>query len=185
MGLTLKSGSIQLSTGEVDGRYRLATFADYSLSFDLGRGLTDPMQRTPGEQELTLTDLLKRAATLRTQGQNYHPPLVEFHKKLAIPVSCALFILVGVPLGSRIRRGGRGLSLAISVAFALGYYILIVAGEALGDRGLMPEAVAMWLPNILIALGGGLLLVRAEIQPANFRQALALRAARAAGTPRS
>ncbi len=186
MGLSLQNGSLQLSAGEVNGRYRLATFADYSLTFDLGRGLTDPIQRTPGEQELTLTDLLKRAAALRAQGQNYHPSLVEFHKKLAIPISCALFVLVGVPLGSRIRRGGRGLSLAISVACALGYYVMIVAGEALADRGLMPEAIAMWLPNILIALGGGLMLLRAEIQPANFRQALALRAARAAtGSPRS
>lgn len=175
MGLDLSQGSIQLSTKELVGRYRLLSFADYHLTFDLGKGLGDPIQRSPGEQELTLAELRERAASLRAQGQNFHPPLVELHKKLAIPFSCLLFTLVGVPLGSRIRRGGRGLSLAISVGCALGYYMLIVAGEGLGDRGLVPEALAMWLPNLLIAMGGSLLLMWAEIHPATLRQALTSR----------
>jgi lipopolysaccharide export system permease protein len=178
MGLSLSQGSIQLSGTELTGRYRLLTFADYSLTFDLGRGLADPMQRSPGEQELTLAALRERAGTLRAQGQNYHPPLVEFHKKLAIPFSCLLFTLVGVPLGSRIRKGGRGLSLAISVGCAMGYYMLIVGGEGLGSRGLVPEALAMWLPNLLIAIGGSLLLLWAEVHPATLRQALTLRSFR-------
>jgi lipopolysaccharide export system permease protein len=183
MDLSLSRGSIHLSAAEAAGRYRLLTFSDYSLTLDMGRSLADPAQRAPGEQELTLAELRERAATLRAQGRNYHPPLVEFHKKLAIPISCALFALVGVPLGSRFRKGGRGLSLAISVGFALGYYLLIVAGEGMGDRGLVPEALAMWLPNLLIGLGGGLLLLRAELFPAALRAAL-IAPSRKSGAPR-
>jgi len=172
MGLSLNDGSIHLSSAELSGRYRLLTFSDYHLTLDMGRSIADPVQRPLGEQELTLSELRERAAALRAQGRNYHPPLVEFHKKLAIPVSCVLFTLVGVPLGSRFRKGGRGVSLIISVSFALGYYMLIVAGEAMGGRGLVPEALAMWLPNLLIALGGTLLLARAELYPATLQQAL-------------
>ncbi len=174
MVLALNQGSIHLSAAELSGRYRLLTFADYQLTVDVGRGLADPMQRPLGEQELTLAELRQRAEALRAQGRNYHPSLVEFHKKLAIPISCLLFTLVGVPLGSRIRKGGRGLSLVISVGCALGYYMLIVAGEALGDRGLAPEALSMWLPNLLIGLGGSLLLFRAEFHPATLQQSLAM-----------
>jgi lipopolysaccharide export LptBFGC system permease protein LptF len=96
---------------------------------------------------------------------------VEFHKKLAIPFSCALFGVVGVPLASRFRRGARGWSLALSVGFALGYYVLIVAGESFGDRGQVPAALAMWLPNLLIALSGSVLFLRAEIHPAGLARA--------------
>ncbi len=174
MVLALNQGSIHLSAAELAGRYRLLTFADYQLTVDVGRGLADPMQRPLGEQELTLAELRQRAEALRAQGRNYHPSLVEFHRKLAIPISCLLFTLVGVPLGSRIRKGGRGLSLVISVGCALGYYMLIVAGEALGDRGLAPEALSMWLPNLLIGLGGSLLLFRAEFHPATLQQSLAM-----------
>jgi len=175
LGLNLSQGTILLSASELAGRYRLLTFSDYSLTMDMSRNFADPMQRTMGEQELTLTELRQRALTLRSEGRNYHPPLVEFHKKLAIPLSCVLFTLVGVPLGSRFRKGGRGISLAISVVFALGYYMLIVAGEGTANRGLVPEVFAMWLPNLLIAFGGGLLLTRADFFPATLRQALSAR----------
>jgi len=172
MGLTLHEGSIQLSGAEHPGRYRMLTFQDYALTLDAARSLSsDPTQRTLGEQELPLGELRKRAEELRAQGQNYHPLIVEFHKKLAIPFSCALFAVVGIPLASRIKRGGRGLSLAISTGFALGYYILIVAGEGLGARGTVPEALAMWLPNLLIAASGCLLLLQAEAYPATLLQA--------------
>jgi lipopolysaccharide export system permease protein len=183
MGLTLRQGSIHLSGAELSGRYRLITFENYALTLDAGNSLSEPIQRPLGEQELTLTELRERAATLRAQGQNYHPPIVEFHKKLAIPFSCALFSVLGVPLASRIRRGGRGLSLAISVGFALGYYVLIVAGEGLGDRGRIPEALAMWLPNVLIAVGGAILFLRAELHPATLAQAWRLARARWAAAP--
>ncbi len=168
MVLALRNGSIHLSASEITGRYRLLTFADYALTLDANRGFADPIQRPLGEQELTLSELRERAASLRAQGQNYHPPLVEFHKKLAIPFSCLLFPIAAVPLGGVIKRGGRGLSMAISVLFALGYYMLIVAGEGLGDRGKLPEALAMWLPNLLIAVGGGILLLRAQLHPAGL-----------------
>ena len=172
MELNLSQGSIHLSAAELTGHYRLLTFAQYNLTLDAGRTLPSPVQRPLGEKELTLAELRQRAAELRAQGRNYHPPLVEFHKKLAIPFSCVLFTVVGVPLGSRFRKGGRGLSLAISVACALGYYMLIVGGEGLADRGLMPEALAMWLPNLLIALAGSVLLLRAHLYPATLRQAM-------------
>jgi lipopolysaccharide export system permease protein len=165
--LRLDQGTIQvLSGGETSGRYRHLTFTDYALTIDFGRNLTDPIQRTLGDQELSLAGLLQRSAELKAQGKNYHPPLVEFHKKLAIPVCCLLFTLVGVPLGSRFRKGGRGISIAISVACAIGYYMLIVAGEALGDRGILPEAAVMWFPNALIAGVGVFLLVRTTLYPA-------------------
>jgi len=173
MELNLSQGSIHLSAAELTGHYRLLTFAQYNLTLDAGRTLSSPVQRPLGEKELTLAELRQRAVELRAQGRNYHPPLVEFHKKLAIPFSCVLFTVVGVPLGSRFRKGGRGLSLAISVGCALGYYMLIVSGEGLGDQGLMPEALAMWLPNLLIALGGTVLLLRTHCYPATVRQAIA------------
>ncbi len=178
LDLTLRKGSIHLSGAELSGRYRLLTFENYALTLDAQRAMTDPMQRPLGEQELTLTELRERAETLRARGQNHHPPLVELHKKLAIPFSCVLFGVIAVPMASRIRRGARGLSLVISVLFALGYYVMIVAGTSLGNQGRIPEVLAMWLPNLLIAVAGAILFVRAEIYPGTPVQAWRLARAR-------
>ncbi len=168
LGLELSQGSIHLTGKDTNGRYRLLSFSEYALTLDVSRMLPPPGQRMLGEQELTIGELRQRSEELRARGQNYHPPLVEIHKKLAIPFSCLLFPLVGVPLGSRIKKGGRGVSLVISVAFALGYYMLIVGGEGLGDRGRLPAALAMWLPNILVGLAGSAMLARATRIPAGF-----------------
>ncbi len=168
LGLDLSQGSIHQTGKETNGRYRLLSFADYSLNLDIGRMLPPPGQRALGEQELTIGELRQRSEDLRARGQNYHPPLVEIHKKLAIPFSCLLFPLVAVPLGSRIKKGKRGISLVLSVTFALVYYMLIVGGEGLGDRGRLPAALAMWLPNILVGLTGIALFAHAARTPAAF-----------------
>ncbi|OGB95886.1 MAG: hypothetical protein A2Z31_03190, partial [candidate division NC10 bacterium RBG_16_65_8] len=106
--LSLRRGTAYLPGDEMAGGYRFARFEEQTLILDAPRTLSDPIQRPLGDQELTLTELRERAATLRAQGQNHHPPMVEIHKKLAIPVACVLFSVLGVPLASRIRRGGRG-----------------------------------------------------------------------------
>lgn len=168
LGLALQHGSIHLTGRQASGRYRLLAFTDYTLTLDVSRMLPPPDQRVLGTQELTIGELYRRSEELRSQGKNYHPPLVEIHKKLAIPFSCLLFPLVAVPLGSRIKKGGRGISLVISVAFALGYYMLIVGGEGLGSRGRMPEELAMWMPNVLVGLAGACLFARANRVPAGL-----------------
>ena len=173
MELSLRQGSIHVARGELAGRYRLLTFAQYSIRLDAGRTLPSSLQRPPSDKELTLPELRQRALELRAQGKNPHPPMVAFHKKLAIPFSCVLFTLVAAPLGSRLRKGGRGLSLILSAGVAMTYYVLIVGGEALGNRGLVPEALAMWTPNLVIALVGGVLLLHAQCYPGTLRHALA------------
>ncbi len=157
--LKLKDGSTHIALADSPGRYRVLNFAGYDLALQIGRVLSDPIDRPLGEQELTIAELRRRAARLRAEGKNFRPALVELHKKIAIPVACLLFGLVGPPLGIRVRRGGRAASLVISIGFALGYYVLIVAGESLGTRGILPPAWGMWLPNAILAVVGCALLV--------------------------
>ncbi len=157
--LNLKSVTTHITPPENPGRYQIATSTEQNFGLQISRALSDPIDRPLGEQELTMGELRRRAARLRAEGQNFRPPLVEMHKKMAIPVACLLFGLVGPPLGIRIRRAGRAASLVISIGFALGYYVLIVAGEGLGTRGLLSPAWAMWLPNAILGVAGGYLLV--------------------------
>jgi lipopolysaccharide export system permease protein len=85
---------------------------------------------------------------------------VEIQKKFSIPFACIVFVLAGAPLGIVARRGGLGAGV-ISAVFFVFYYLCLQGGEALGDRGLMPPWLAMWLPNIVIGGLGAWLTVRA------------------------
>jgi lipopolysaccharide export system permease protein len=76
---------------------------------------------------------------------------VEYHKKFAIPVACIVFVLVGAPLAVRFPRGGAGMVIAISL-FVFGiYYMSLIGGESLGDRGTIRPFWGPWAPNILFS----------------------------------
>ena len=83
---------------------------------------------------------------------------VEIHKKLSIPAACIVFVLVGAPLGIRVKRGGAATGAALSIGFFLVYWVFLISGEKLADRAVIAPWVAMWSPNILLALLGGVLI---------------------------
>jgi lipopolysaccharide export system permease protein len=76
---------------------------------------------------------------------------VEIHKKFALPAACVVFVLLGAPLGMRVRRAGPAVAF-VSIAFFLFYYLCLIGGEELATRLLLPPWLSMWLPNL--ALGG-------------------------------
>jgi lipopolysaccharide export system permease protein len=76
---------------------------------------------------------------------------VEIHKKFSLPAACVVFVLIGAPIGMRVRRAGPAIAF-VSVAFFLFYYLCLVGGEELANRLLLPPWLSMWLPNLV--LGG-------------------------------
>ena len=90
---------------------------------------------------------------------------VEIHKKFSLPVACVVFVLIGAPLGMRVRRAGPAVAF-VSVAFFLFYYLCLVGGEELAHRLLVPPWLAMWLPNLVLgAWGLDWTLVACELRP--------------------
>jgi len=80
--------------------------------------------------------------------------LVEFHKKFAIPVACLVFTLLGIPLAVTTARSGKGVSITLAMLFYLIYYLFLVGGEKLADRGRLDPFLAMWSANfVLTGLG--------------------------------
>tara|TARA_Y100001970_G_scaffold31323_1_gene38869 strand:+ start:1327 stop:2682 length:1356 start_codon:yes stop_codon:yes gene_type:complete len=77
---------------------------------------------------------------------------VELHKKIAIPIACFIFILLGIPLGIISKKGNFSISIAVSLGFFILYWALLTVGEFLGDEGKLNPALAIWLGNISIGL---------------------------------
>jgi lipopolysaccharide export system permease protein len=99
------------------------------------------MERATGE----VGSLAERARTLQLRANEYS---VEWHKKWAIPVACIIFVLIGAPLAVRFPRGGAGMVIMISTMIFGIYYISLIGGESLGDKGRIAPFVGPWLPNI-------------------------------------
>ncbi|TMQ70975.1 MAG: YjgP/YjgQ family permease [Candidatus Eisenbacteria bacterium] len=78
---------------------------------------------------------------------------VEIHKKFSLPAACLVFVLIGAPIGMRVRRAGPAVAF-LSVAFFLFYWLCLIGGEELAHRLIIPAWLAMWLPNLVLGTLG-------------------------------
>lgn len=85
---------------------------------------------------------------------------VEIHKKYSLPFACIVFVLIGAPLGTMMKRGGFGMAAGISLLFFLLYWSFLIGGEKLADRGLLSPFLGMWSANILLTLVGIWLMIK-------------------------
>jgi lipopolysaccharide export system permease protein len=85
---------------------------------------------------------------------------VEIHKKYALPFACIVFVLIGAPLGSMSRKGGFGMAAGLSLFFFLIYWVFLIGGEKLADRGLLSPFLGIWSANIALGILGVLLMIK-------------------------
>ncbi len=79
---------------------------------------------------------------------------VEIHKKYAIPIASIIFILIGAPLGTMLRKGGYGVAAGVSLLFFLIYWAFLIGGEKLADRSLFSPLLGIWSANIVLGIFG-------------------------------
>jgi lipopolysaccharide export system permease protein len=96
-----------------------------------------------------------RAGELQRQVREYR---VEIQKKYSIAAATLVFVLIGAPLAIRFPRGGVGMVIAFSLVIFAVYYIGLIGGETLADKGYVTPMWAMWIVNAVMA-GLGLLWV--------------------------
>ncbi|MFH1012064.1 MAG: LptF/LptG family permease [bacterium] len=116
------------------------------------------------DREMNLRQMYDKVRLLQKDPEKNRKQLagyrVEINKKFSISVACIIFVLLGVPLGISAQRGGLGVAAGFSIVFFLIYWIFLIGGEDLAERGFLSPAVAMWAPNILFGVLGLFLLWR-------------------------
>lgn len=170
--IQLSRGNIHLTSAENPDRHRNLKFETYELQFQAAGRLAETFERPKEGREMSLAELRAQIERVRKEGGKAPRLEVEWNKKFALPIACLILSLVGVPLGMRIKRASRGISLALSAAFAVFYYVLLAAGEGLASRGWIDPAIGIWSPNILLGLIAiGLVLAegREALVPARLR----------------
>ena len=112
-------------------------------------------QRTP--DEMSRSELREEIQLFSRSGLNVNSLLVDYHIKLAIPLSSIIFVVLGAPLSINFGRG-RGLAVVFSIVLIFGYYVILSLSRSLGRNDILLPFIAAWLPNAVF-LGIGLLLI--------------------------
>lgn len=67
------------------------------------------------------------------------------HRRLALSVAPLVFALFGGLLGMRMRRGGRGAGIILSIAIVVIYYLIALLGESLAKNNTVSSFTGEWM----------------------------------------
>jgi len=73
-----------------------------------------------------------------------------------------VLLLLGIPIGLILRKGGRGASFALGLTISFGYYEAMALFKTLGKGGIISPCLAAWIPNFIFLIGGIYLFTRVE-----------------------
>ena len=79
---------------------------------------------------------------------------VSWWEKITLSLGCIVFLIIGAPFGSIVRKGGLGYPVVISVATFILYYIFDTSGAKMASEGEWKIWFGAWLSTmVLIPLG--------------------------------
>jgi LPS export ABC transporter permease LptG/LPS export ABC transporter permease LptF len=167
-------------------KYQEGTFGQTAIIIDPETEFprTGPMK---GYTEMTIAELKGEMAELKKQNIYPHNQIMAWQKKYSIPAACIAFMLVALGMGVSHRRDGRLAAFVLGIGVVFVYYVVMYMSEAIAKAGLLPywfAWLAMWVPNIVIAVWGLVLIVKKlrapEESPIGFALPFVRRRVRAA-----
>ena len=133
----------------------------------LAKTAAESAARIRTNRQLTETELAENLARTAEVKMRYEMSQrtknryeIEINKKFSLAAACLIFVILGAPLALRFPRGGVGLVLAVSLGVFALYYVGLIGGESLANKGIIPPFWAMWGTNVVLTVVGVVLLFR-------------------------
>lgn len=146
VSITLNNGSLHRPGNE---SAQIVEFGQYQINIPLKppTGKATSLKKTA----YTMDELLEEAR--QTEDLTYQRKLlIEYHKRLVLPVGCLVISLIGLPLGLQARPGRKAIGIQAGLAIFVLYYIFFTIGKTLAEEGVLPVMLAMWTANTLFFL---------------------------------
>jgi len=147
--LQLRNGSIH-DLAKQGEDYQIMKFDRYDLTLDIPGTDQFKSEQIMDEREMPVSELRKRIEANRKSGWQDHLAEVELSKRFAIPLSCILFGIIGVPLGITSHRSGKSGGFVFAILIILMYYVSLVLLQNFGRGGIINPYFSVWVPNIIL-----------------------------------
>jgi len=135
------------------------------ISIDTGRAelLARLSKKDLQAEELDWNDLKQQAQSNSIDERREAERTIQ--RRLALAVAPFVFALFGALLGMRVRRGGRGAGILLSLAVVIVYYLISLLGESLATNNTLSAIKGEWMATAVMILLSLILLRSDNILP--------------------
>jgi len=176
--LHLSNGSQHEVQAKDPSQYSITSFTETDIPIQLPAPDSERKELVPVSEmptpELWYRSLHPEANPARSTDPRDTPEVrarwyrVEFHRRLALPTSCLVLALVGIPLGLSSRKGGKSMGFVLTIGLVFIYYFISLSGISLGRSGKLPPGFGVWMANFAFLIAGILLTHRVDRAPINL-----------------
>lgn len=72
------------------------------------------------------------------------------HQQYSWALICIVFLFIGAPLGSIIRKGGYGVPVLVAIMFFMAFILLSISGEKFNRASVLNPIINAWLPVLIL-----------------------------------
>ena len=76
--------------------------------------------------------------------------IFELYSKYSFAVVCVVFLFIGAPMGSIVRKGGFGYPLLIAIICFMLFIVLTMVFKDMAEAFVIHPVLAVWMPNLLL-----------------------------------
>jgi lipopolysaccharide export system permease protein len=144
----------------------ILTAKDVRLSLPMGDNgqnfLSSSMNDTWTMNSSRLAEDIKFRKRTGQGGSDLAARELTLGTKYAYPFAAFIAVILAVPLAVKFGKRGRTLGIVLSIVGLFGYYAMVALAGAFGKNGALNPYVAAWLPNIITAAVGGVMIWRED-----------------------
>jgi lipopolysaccharide export LptBFGC system permease protein LptF len=155
--LDLTNGQLERYDAAAPQHMIHTSFETYRITLPINRDAVGPSTRF---RNFSSGDLKKMVMELKKQKLPTGPVEAERSLRLAIAFAPLALALMGIPLATALRRGGKGFGFGVSIVVIFTYYTLLIFGLTLAEKGILPSDLALWIANGTCFIVSGILITR-------------------------
>ena len=119
-------------------------------------------ERPKDPEEMGYFELAQYVKIRKSAGAEISRELTDLNSKISYPLINFIIVLFGAPIAANPRRSGMAVGVALTLFIAFCSYVVIKGALILGYNGTLSPALAAWSANILFAILGTILLIKAK-----------------------
>ena len=125
-------------------RYTHTIFETYRITLPISKEMAAKSTRFRNFSSKELASMIQ---DMKLKGMPHRPLQAEKNLRIAIAFAPFFLALVGIPLATALRRGGKGFGFGISIVVLFVYYTLLISGLTFAEKGILPAPLALWMGN--------------------------------------